>query len=138
MGEAPADPSCWSTAENLVSTHTILSMSQNNADTPAVPVTGVVPLTKTLQDHHIDGKIGSLLEDAVTKYLTANLTWKIQKMDGCEIPGESIPDLKISVVSCEMQPATCIQELPKPIGEWTVHTDVTVGKPNGVCSPAEV
>jgi hypothetical protein len=44
-----------------------------------------------------------------------------------------MPDLKISVVSTEVQPSSRIDELAKWVGETTVHTDVTDGKPAGLC-----
>lgn len=54
-------------------------------------------------------------------------------MDGCEIPHEELPDLQVSVASTEIQPANSVFEFPKWVGDWKVHTDVTSGKPNGIC-----
>ncbi|KAE9962907.1 hypothetical protein BLS_009904 [Venturia inaequalis] len=134
LGEPSSDPASWSTDPNLVGTHVIFSTAADDQSGQAtVPVTGAMPLTDALTKHHLGGKLTSLAEAIVVPYLTAHLVWKAQKTDGCEIPHTELPDLKVSVASSEIQPANSIFEFPKWVGDWKVHTDVTHGKPNGIC-----
>jgi hypothetical protein len=58
-------------------------------------------------------------------------------MDGTEMPPSSIPDLKVSVVSSEVQPAASEYDLPRWIGGFTQHLGVTAGKLLGLCPEDE-
>ncbi|TID22241.1 Di-copper centre-containing protein [Venturia nashicola] len=134
LGEPSSDSSSWKTDPNLVGTLAIFSTSAGEQSGQAsVPVTGTMPLTDALKKHNLGGKLTSLAQAVIVPYLTANLVWKAQKTDGCEIPHTELPDLKVSVASTVIQPANSIFEFPKWIGDWTIHTDVTNGKPNGIC-----
>lgn len=160
LGEPSSDSSCWSTDPNLIGTHAIFSTAADEENSqPAVPVTGAMPLTDALKKHHLGGQLTSLAEAVVVPYLTANLVWKAQKVcfhphptlqimenilliekqtEGCEIPHTELPDLQVSVASTEIQPANSIFEFPKWVGDWKIHTDVTDGKPNGICDVREL
>jgi hypothetical protein len=52
--------------------------------------------------------------------------------DGTVVDASDVPDLVISVISVEMQPATSIDQFPTVVNEPTTHTDVTAGKSAGL------
>jgi tyrosinase len=110
-----------------------------DADT-MVPVTvsGVVPLTAALEKAHNDGRMQDLDTTTVSAYLCQNLHWKIRKGDGTVVDPLQVPDFSIAVVSSEVQPAKSLTEFPKWVGGLIVHTDVTRGRPGGVCNEDEV
>jgi tyrosinase len=60
-----------------------------------------------------------------------------QQIDGFEIPREAMPDLKVSVVSSEVKPATSSDELSQWVNGFTLHTEVTDGRPAGLCDGDE-
>ncbi|QDS78173.1 hypothetical protein FKW77_005300 [Venturia effusa] len=139
LGKPSSDPSCWGTDPNLVGTHAIFSSAPSEANSQAaVPVTGAMPLNDKLEQAHLEGKLTSLAEAVIVPYLTANLVWKAQKIEGGEIPHKELPDLQVSVASTEIRPATSMFEFPKWVGDWKIHADVTHGKPNGICDAHEL
>jgi tyrosinase len=45
-----------------------------------VPITGVVPLTRSLRMAYQQGRVSGLTEDIVVPYLKQNLHWRAQKV----------------------------------------------------------
>jgi tyrosinase len=81
LGEFTPNSQDWSRDPNLVGTHSIFSKTMA-ADTPRaqMPITGVVPLTKSLERAYQLGKIDGLTENIVVPYLTPNLHWRAQNV----------------------------------------------------------
>lgn len=59
-------------------------------------------------------------------------------MDGSEIPRGEVPNLKVSVASSAVQPANADDEFPKWVGGFTTHTEITDGRPGGLCEGDEL
>jgi len=52
-------------------------------------------------------------------------------VDGTEVPAAQVPDFKIAVVSTEVMPPTAMSEFPTWSSEYTVHGEITGGRPGG-------
>lgn len=61
------------------------------------------------------------------------MIWLTQfQADGTVVDPSDVPDLVVSVISIEMQPATSIDQFPTVVNPPTTHTDVTSGKSAGL------
>ncbi|MCJ1392937.1 hypothetical protein MMC18_005809 [Xylographa bjoerkii] len=137
LGDFNEDPLTWPFEHNLVGTDTILGRASNTGcgkckgDREAgLMVTGIVPLTAALIDDVREGLVNSLNPDDVVPYLTENLHWRVTLADGSHKLREDVPNLKVSVISTEVTIPTAPDQLPVH-GEYTIHSEVTQGKPAG-------
>ncbi|KAF2420770.1 Di-copper centre-containing protein [Tothia fuscella] len=132
LGDFTPNTYDWAKDPNLVGTHGVFAKKLAPIGDP-IHVAGSVMLKKTLRQHYEQGKISGLTEDIVIPYLQKHLHWRVQKMDGCEVPRESMPELKVMVISTEVQPAASPYQLAKWVGETKLHLEVTDGRPGGLC-----
>ena len=136
LGDFHPDPSCWSFEPNLVGSHAVFTPFTNasaalNEDHHVI-VTGTIPLTRTLNLQADQGLVDLSDEKEVESYLRKNLHWRVTRMDDTNVPRDQVQELKISVVSCDVTPAESDDEFPT-WGDFTVHTDITAGRPAGLC-----
>ncbi len=59
------------------------------------------------------------------------ITNPLFQADGTDVPRDQVPDLKVSVVSAEVTLPTAMDELPVWSDDYTVHVDITDGRPGG-------
>ena len=154
LGDFNSDAATWNTEQNLVGTHTILTNNpiscqgcKQNVDASLV-VAGTVPLTRALLKDADKDEVDETDVEAVEKYLQQNLHWRVTKvldithpgsaqannifqLDGSPVLLEQIQDLKVSVVSSLVTRAESDSEFPT-WGDFTVHRDVTHGRPAGL------
>ncbi|MCJ1264839.1 hypothetical protein MMC22_004714 [Lobaria immixta] len=131
LGDFSTDVACWSYDPNLVGMHTVFNSSPDPTKQHNLIVTGTIPLTKTLRRHAADGKVNLKDEKAVKDYLKANLHWRVTTTEVNVVPRDQVPHLKVSVVSSLVKKAESISEFPI-WGEFTVHQDITDGRPGGL------
>lgn len=81
------------------------------------------------------GHCGSLDKANVLPYLKDHLHWRITLADGTEKDREEVPGLVVSVVSTEV--ALPVGQRPRYSGIYTVHSEVTAGRPAGLGTNAE-
>ncbi|KAL8812863.1 MAG: hypothetical protein Q9223_007185 [Gallowayella weberi] len=132
LGDFNPDPKSWSFEPNLVGTHSIITPYVMKRDPlQSTIVTGQIPLTRALRADE-QKKLLNMTDEAKTKeYLTKNLHWRITTMDDKDVPREAVPDLKVSVITANVQAAKADDEFPV-WGELKVHTDITDGRPAGL------
>ena len=76
------------------------------------------------------GHCGSLDKTNVLPYLKDNLHWRVTLADGTEKDRDEVPGLLVSVVSTEV--ALPVGQRPRYSGVYTVHPEVTAGRPAGL------
>lgn len=138
IGDVTNDTSQWATSENLVGTHAVFASltpaSQAQAQAMGMnqdlKVSGAIPLTTMLVNKVAAGSLASLDTATVEPYLTANLDWRVAMMDGTEIPVSDVPDLSVSVVTAQVQPATSRDAFPK-WGAYKNLVNITAARPAG-------
>jgi tyrosinase len=81
------------------------------------------------------GHCGSLDKANVLPYLKDNLHWRVTLADGTEKDREEVPGLVVSVVSTEV--ALPVGQRPRYSGVYTVHPEITAGRPAGLRTNAE-
>jgi len=92
-------------------------------------VSGTVPLTSALLQDITNGELASLNAADVVPHLKKDLKWKVRLFTGEERPVTEIPELRVSVASTKVTIGP--DALPIYSGEYTVHPEVTDGKPAG-------
>lgn len=135
LGNYSSNPSDWPLEENLVGTHAVFANLANeealakrmSAD---LKITGAIPLTTMLVNKVADGTIASLDPDVVEAYLTSQLDWRVAMFDGTEVPVNDVPDLSVSVVQAQVQPAAAPDEFPT-WGAVTALVNVTGDRAGG-------
>lgn len=137
LGPYSPNPTDWPLEQNLVGTHAVFANLANEAAlrkrsmmSTDLKVTGAIPLTTMLVNDIADGLLASLLPDVVEAYLSTQLDWRVAMFDGTEVPVENVPDLSISVVKAQVQPAGALDEFPT-WGQVTALVDVTAGRVGG-------
>ena len=70
-------------------------------------------------------------EKGVESYLKRNLHWRVTTMDDAFVPRDQVPDLKVSVVSCDVTAAEADDEFPT-WGVFSVHRGITAGRAAGL------
>jgi tyrosinase len=132
-GPATDDPATWPSDDNFLGSQAIIAMI-SPGNMAAVAVAGVVPLNDVLQYLVGLGRLTDLSVASVMALLKGHLMWRVRLSDGSNVPVEQVPDLKVSVASVGMVVSDRHDEFPTYNGQWDVHTDVTEGKPGGLCS----
>jgi tyrosinase len=135
-GPATNDPTNWPSDANFLGSQAVIAMI-SPGNMAAVAVAGVVPLNDALQYLVGLGRLPDLSVASVMTLLKGHLAWRVRLSDGSNVPIEQVPDLRVSVASVGMVVSDRHDEFPKYNGEWDVHTDVTEGKPGGLCSYEE-
>ncbi|KAF1983552.1 Di-copper centre-containing protein [Aulographum hederae CBS 113979] len=160
LGDFTADPAGWATEASMVGMKGVLGSSTNSGmpgvgegdgngnggkardggrgwngnranGRTTVDVVGAIPLTRKLLRRYAQGMLMGLGDETVVGYLKRELHWRVRGADGKEIPRDKLPGLKISVASIKVEPATSVDTFPLWTGKWTVHTDITDGRPGG-------
>ena len=148
LGAPNQDPTEWPRDPALVGTMGVIAMADSSQMEPVL-ISGTVPLTAKLQQYVHEGKLKCMDVGEVTGYLTSDLQWTVRKVrtvfnahsngeandpkaDGTVVDPSDVPDLIVSVVSIEMQPATSPDSFPTVVNTPTTHTNVTSGKSAGL------
>ena len=81
IGNFDDSPSAWATSPNLVGTHAVFaalpSADSPKNSKPVIPVTGAIPLTSMLLAKAQAGDLDSMGPEAVGKYLSDSLHWRV-------------------------------------------------------------
>lgn len=133
--DAPSDDSTqWSSDPNFCGTHGVFA---NFADDDNIgmsqmdlKVTASLPLTTSLINKVASGEISSLAPSVVEPYLNKNLHWRIKMFNGVEVAAADVPDLSVTVVGAEVQPAPTESDFPI-WGQINAYSNITIGKPGG-------
>ncbi|KAL8967389.1 MAG: hypothetical protein Q9183_002944 [Haloplaca sp. 2 TL-2023] len=132
LGDFNPDPKLWSREPNLVGTHSIITPYVMHRDpNKTTIVTGQIPLTRRLRADEQEGLVKLANETATKEYVTSNLHWRVTTMDDKDVPRDQVADLKISVVTADVQAAEADDQFPV-WGDFKVQTDVTNGRPAGL------
>ncbi|KAK4997599.1 hypothetical protein LTR66_003012 [Elasticomyces elasticus] len=149
MGPFGNDPTKWSVDPNLVGTHSVFAsmaagakplqrrhdmpsrdVMQRSHNMPELQVTGTIPLTTMLVNKVAQGELQCLGPWEVSPYLQQNLHWRVALMNGTEFPLDQVPDLSITVVSAEVEPAATVDDFPQ-WGNFTELTEITHARVGG-------
>ncbi|KAF2011614.1 Di-copper centre-containing protein [Aaosphaeria arxii CBS 175.79] len=110
---------------NYVGQYSVMGGSHaSGSDSYPVMTEGCLPLTTALQGKEETGELKSLHPEDVEPYLAKNLHCKVYGPGNVELEPEQVPDLHLSVKSCEVTPAPSDDELPV-LGEYTKLTEAT-------------
>ncbi|KAL8999226.1 MAG: hypothetical protein Q9169_001891 [Polycauliona sp. 2 TL-2023] len=132
LGDFDPNPQLWTVEPNLVGAHAIITPYVMKRDPlNSVIVTGQIPLTRSLRVDEQDGLLNLTDETATKEYLTRNLHWRVTTMGDKEVPRDQVPDLKIAVISANVQAAEADDQFPV-WGEMKVQSDITNGRPAGL------
>jgi len=148
LGEFHSDTKTWNTQDALVGTFSVFGKETTagskdetkcgkcKADAAAnTVITGTVPLTAQIISEVKKGNCPSLDKANVLPYLTQNLHWRVTLADGTEKDREEVPGLAVSVVTTEVE--LPYGHRPKYSGVYTVHPEVTAGRPAGLGTHVE-
>ena len=135
LGTPPTDCKSWPFADNLVGSHGVFAnyVPQGTVNPMAsvdLLVTGSIPLTSSLIAVVNKGLLSGLKSELVQAYLTKNLQWRCSRYDGTEVPIADVPDLSITIVSSEVQPAKSKDQFPT-YGMWQNLPNITYGQAGG-------
>ncbi|KAL8707535.1 MAG: hypothetical protein Q9220_007477 [cf. Caloplaca sp. 1 TL-2023] len=132
LGDFNPDPKSWTFEPNLVGTHSIITPYVMKRDPlQSTIVTGQIPLTRSLRADQQKGLVNMANETETKDYLTRNLHWRVTTMDDKDVPRDKVPDLKVSVVTANVEAAKADDEFPV-WGEMKVQHDITDGRPAGL------
>ncbi|KAL8675053.1 MAG: hypothetical protein Q9168_000536 [Polycauliona sp. 1 TL-2023] len=132
LGDFDPNPKIWTTEPNLVGSHAIITPYVTKRDPlQSTIVTGQIPLTRALRIDESNGLLNLTNETMTKDYLTKNLHWRVTTMDDKEVPRDQVPDLKISVITANVQAAAADDQFPV-WGELKVQADITSGRPAGL------
>jgi tyrosinase len=148
LGEFNSDIKTWNTQDALVGTFAVFGKEtapgsddetkcgkcKDDAEKNTI-ITGTVPLTAQIIGEVKKSHCGSLDKSNVLPYLKDNLHWRVTLADGTERNRDEVPGLVVSVVSTEV--ALPEGNRPKYSGVYTVHPEVTAGRPAGLGAGAE-
>ncbi|KAI9835969.1 MAG: hypothetical protein M1837_003559 [Sclerophora amabilis] len=145
LGDFDPEPFSWSFEPKLVGTHCIFVNDINETNCGRckkdqdrdLHITGIIPLTTALLDDVDAGRLESLEPEDVAAYLKTNLHWRVTKLDDSPVDRDHVPELKISVISSPVRKATEDEDFPQ-WGDYTIHDDVTTGRPAGFNSGEQI
>jgi hypothetical protein len=80
MGPYSDDPSDWDKDAALVGTDTVFSVSFAPGDSVSTLTSGIIPLTRRLQQMWVEGDLSTLDEAVVVPYLSNSLHWRVLKV----------------------------------------------------------
>lgn len=133
LGNYSENSSTWASEPNMVGLHAVFANLANDDASSVmgdVKVTGSVPLTTALVDKVATNQLASLAPADVETYLTSNLDWRVAYFDGQEIPLLEVPDLSVSVVQSQVQPASSTDSFPV-WGDVTMLVNITADRIGG-------
>ncbi|MCJ1464037.1 hypothetical protein MMC07_002647 [Pseudocyphellaria aurata] len=128
LGSVPVSPETWSFAPTLVGSHCVLAPSSPNSRSSTALSYGRIPLTHSLLS---STEILSLDSDKVVPFLTRELSWRVQKTDGCVIDLGDVPSLRLYVAEQEVRQRAGADEFPV-YGPPVAYRSVTKGKQGGL------
>ncbi|KAF2259352.1 Di-copper centre-containing protein [Lojkania enalia] len=143
LGDFSPNPADWPTEYNVVGRFTVLGRGANtpcakcqNDMEDELVVTGTVPLTSALLQDIVEGRLAGLNKADVEPYLKRHLHWRVTGWDGEEVGRDSVPGLKVGVVSTEVS----IGEDGVPVYSEVYETleGVTDGRAAGLGAGEEV
>lgn len=148
LGEFHTDTKTWNTQDALVGVFAVFGKETTpgsddetkcgkcKADAAAKTViTGTVPLTAQIISEIKKGNCPSLDKENVLPWLKDNLHWRVTLADGTEKDRDEVPGLVVSVVTTEV--ALPVGQTPRYSGVYTVHPEVTAGRPAGLGTSVE-
>ncbi|ETN37390.1 uncharacterized protein HMPREF1541_08381 [Cyphellophora europaea CBS 101466] len=134
MGDPPEDVASWSTAPELVGSHSqfipfnVPAMFPNGA--PRGLSQGEVSLTHVLSAGVSRGFLRDLSPAIVLPVLRDALTWRARTPDNCEVNLADLAGLSIAVASKRTWPTTVKDRFPS-YGQLEWHHEATAGKIGG-------
>ena len=132
-GEPSDNPMDWASDSNLAGIHAVFANfpgDDNAMVSMDLKVTGSIPLTTTLVGKVSSGDCASLKPSDVQPYLTKNLNWRVQMLDGTVVDNAYVPDLSVTVVGAEVTPAKSDDEFPS-WGSINSYSNITSNKTGG-------
>ncbi|KAL8909379.1 MAG: hypothetical protein Q9207_000214 [Kuettlingeria erythrocarpa] len=129
LGDAPADPTDWSFAPNLVASHSVVDTSLLNAGSSGISTKlyGQIPLNRALL-----AAGNSVLAPAnIVPFLTDQLSWRLQNTDDTSLDVGEVPSLNIHVVGQEVKQRVAEDQFPE-YGQTQVYKLITAGKAGGL------
>jgi tyrosinase len=111
-GEVNDDPASWDTASSLLAAHGFFSGPKSGDDGNTL-VRGGVSLTSMLSKRRVDGRLRSMDNIDVTKYLQNSLKLRIRMLDGTIAFVVDVPQLKVSIVTSDVELSPSIRDLPR-------------------------
>ncbi|KAK3938775.1 hypothetical protein QBC46DRAFT_389579 [Diplogelasinospora grovesii] len=137
LGDINPDPDSWDLEYNCVGRVSVLGRSpdtqcgkcQTDMESQLM-ISGTVPLTSALLQDIQEGQLQSLKPEDVVPHLRDNLKWRVTLFTGEERNVAEVPGLKVSVCSTEV--AIGPDGMPVYSGQYTVHPEITHGKPAGL------
>jgi tyrosinase len=128
LSAVPEDPNEWQVCENLVGAHyafvnTAAGECENCRTQGNLVEEGFVHLNQAIAQH---SGLGSLEPAVVEPYLTKQLRWKVQKLDGSVA---ELQNLEVSVIGTPLSYPPGAQ-FPVP-GERHRYNRITYGRPGG-------
>ncbi|TDZ28655.1 Tyrosinase [Colletotrichum spinosum] len=110
LGEAPQEPTLWSTASNLVGSMNVFAMKNMGSGSE---VSGTVPLTSALTHAISAGRLAGLDPAATEPYLRGCLEVRVAGETGAQVDVKSVTNLHIHIASARVRAAKKEWELPK-------------------------
>ena len=133
LGEPSDNPMDWAADTNVAGIHAVFSNfpgDDNAMSSMDLKVTGSIPLTTTLVAKVASGDVASLKPSDVEPYLTKNLNWRVQMLDGTVVNNAYVPDLSVTVVGAEVTPAASDDVFPT-WGNINSYSNITINKTGG-------
>lgn len=124
LGSIPVSPQTWSFAPTLVASHSVLAPSSPISRSGSVTSYGQIPLTHALLS---SPEISRLEPDIVVPFLTRELSWRIQKLDGSVVDAENVPSLRLYVAGQQVRQCDRADEFPV-YGPVIAYRSITRGK----------
>ncbi|KAA1471771.1 photo-regulated tyrosinase [Dentipellis sp. KUC8613] len=133
LGDVPSDPAQWHTSANFVGAqHAFVNgvpeRCENCRGQGDLVVEGFVHLDEGIAKLYSGGP-ASLEPDVIKPYLSNELHWRVQKIDGTPVPLENVPSLEVVVIATplSLDPG---EIFPVP-GDEVHHHDITRGRQGG-------
>ena len=111
-GKVNEDSGSWHTAPSLLGSHGFFSGPKSSGDRNAL-VCGGVSLTSMLAKRRVDGRLTSLEDVDVTKYLLEFLKLRVRLSVGNVGSVAEVPHLKVTIVTSDVELPSSIRDLPR-------------------------
>ncbi|KAH9889909.1 tyrosinase [Cubamyces lactineus] len=131
LGAVPENPADWRTSPNYVGGHHafVNSVPQRCANCRGqadLVIEGFVHLNEAIATH---SNLHSFEPEVVRPYLTRELHWRVQKVNGVVVELENVPSLEVVVLATHLSLSPG-EPFPIP-GETVHHHDITRGRQGG-------
>jgi len=127
IGPVPESPSEWRKTSNYVGAHHVLVSGMDKGRDREHITEGFVLLNDAIAER---SGLHSFDPSVVEPYLTKELGWRIQKVNGDAVDPKDLHSLEIVVTAQEivLKPG---EVFPKPVGVPQKYPEITRGRPGG-------